>query len=60
MAWLAILEDGLELIFQECPIRDGIFWKPIDENYTVIVLPGGTIEKIIGRKLTWDDDPVEI
>ncbi len=60
MAWLAILEDGLELIFQERPIKDGIFWKPVDKNYTVIILPDGTIEKIIGRKLTWEDDPVEI
>ena len=25
-----------------------------------IILPMGSIEKLIGRKLTWDDDPVEI
>lgn len=25
-----------------------------------IVLPTGTIEKLIGRKLTWQDEPVEI
>lgn len=23
-------------------------------------LPRGTIEKILGRKITWDDEPVEI
>lgn len=25
-----------------------------------IELPTGTIEKLIGRKLTWEDEPVEI
>jgi hypothetical protein len=27
--------------------------------YYDIPLPEGTIEKLIGRKLTWEDDPVE-
>ena len=25
-----------------------------------VIIPKGTIEKIIGRKLTWNDEPVEI
>jgi hypothetical protein len=25
-----------------------------------VILPKGTIEKIIGRKITWDDEPVEV
>ena len=25
-----------------------------------VILPKGTIEKIIGRKMTWDDEPIEI
>lgn len=25
-----------------------------------IVLPNGIIEKLIGRKLTWEDEPVEL
>jgi hypothetical protein len=25
-----------------------------------VVLPKGTIEKIVGRKLTWEDEPVEV
>ena len=25
-----------------------------------IVLPAGSIEKLIGRKLTWEDEPIEI
>ena len=27
---------------------------------TRIILPKGTIEKMIGRKLTWKDEPVQI
>ena len=27
---------------------------------TIIEIPIGTIEKIIGKKLTWEDDPIEI
>lgn len=26
----------------------------------VVELPKGSIEKLIGKKLTWEDDPVEI
>ena len=26
----------------------------------VIILPFGSIEKLICRKLTWDDEPVEL
>ena len=25
-----------------------------------VILPKGSIEKLIGKKLTWDDEPVEI
>ena len=25
-----------------------------------VELPNGTIEKLIGRKMTWEDDPVEL
>ena len=27
---------------------------------TMIWIPNGTIEKIIGHKLTWEDEPVEL
>lgn len=32
----------------------------IGDNDFSMILPKGTIEKLIGRKLTWKDDPVEI
>ena len=25
-----------------------------------VIIPKGTIEKIIGRKITWEDEPVEV
>ena len=25
-----------------------------------VIIPKGTIEKIIGRRMTWDDEPIEI
>ena len=33
------------------------YWDSIDDY---VDLPIGSIEKLIGRKLTWDDDPVKI
>lgn len=40
------------------------FWEPfMSDEYCVsrkIYLPKGSIKKLIGRELTWDDDPVEI
>ncbi len=28
--------------------------------YDGVILPKGSIEKLIGKKLTWDDEPVEL
>lgn len=76
MAWLAVDYDGFEHIFDEKPHRipfDGEdsfltgVWKACDDvidNSMVeiygIDLPRGSIEKLIGRKLTWKDEPVEL
>lgn len=35
-----------------------LHWYERDKNWNRVELPSGTIEKIIGRKLTADDDPV--
>ena len=43
---------------------DEVYWEV--RGYTTcakdysIVLPNGTIEKLIGRKLTWEDEPIEL
>jgi hypothetical protein len=56
MAWLA--KDACEMIFDYCPERGAIFWA--EERNDGIELPEGSIKKLIGRDLTWNDEPVEI
>ena len=64
--WLCIDKDGTELIFASKPIRDpnrNSYWTmctvhaPTEE---VIEIPKGTIQKIIGKKLTWKDEPYKL
>lgn len=73
MAWVAVTKYGAEQIFRNRPMKYRSFWvdfqeldiiskvleKDFDEDCS-IEIPSGTIEKIIGRKLTWEDEPVEI
>ena len=75
MAWLAVNKSGNEYIFINKPIRNSeydIFEDPVYESwdgqggrselhhYSDIELPKGSIKKLIGHELTWDDDPVEL
>lgn len=58
MAWLAVDRSGQEIIGDIRPLRDSMIWD--FKSYHYILLPNGTIKKLIGRDLTWEDDPVEI
>ena len=65
MPYLAVDEDGTENIFEFKPIRcDDYWWAQINQESfnrsTYIELPSGTIEKIIGSKLTWKDEPYKL
>jgi hypothetical protein len=62
MAWLAVDKDGREFIHEECPGKDDDAGQYVDYSYYggYVLLPYGTIEKLIGRKLTWEDEPVEL
>ena len=72
MAWLAVNSCGCEEMFHNCPERienrywqDNIVYWEIREHTTCaddysIELPKGTIKKLIGKNLTWDDEPVKI
>ena len=64
MAYLAVNEDNSEWCFNEKPIRfDGMLWGAVDElrrDLDEVELPQGSIKKLIGYKLTWEDEPVEI
>ena len=67
MAWVAVDKNGEEVIYSIEPIRgtneikrNTEIWvlHRIGEHY--IYLPKGSIKKLIGKNLTWDDEPVEI
>lgn len=64
MAYLVVDRCGTERIFQEEPTRKSVYWT-IEETILSIptdcvCLPNGSIEKLIGRKMSWEDDPIEI
>ena len=69
MAGLATDINGLEPLSPGRPEFDGFEWCYTEENsieseygnieYSMD-LPDGTIEKILGRKLTYEESPVEI
>jgi len=55
---LAIDKNNSEFAFSEKPWRNDYTWIwPLRSDR--LRLPAGTIEKLIGRKLTWEDEPVE-
>ena len=57
MTWLCVNKDGTESICDGYfPKRNHSFW----ESYISIELPKGSIEKLIGKILTWESEPVEI
>lgn len=61
MAFLACDKDGTEWVFGRIPIRDNEGWDSAlfgDDSY--VELPSGSIKKLIGKELTWNDDPVEL
>lgn len=67
-AWLAVDKDGTECIYAvKKPLRGKNEWGPDswdyrydDAFYDFVVLPRGSIKKLIGRDLTFDDEPVEL
>ena len=56
MAWVAVDKNKREFIYNTKPRRYGNYCWHIDYDE----LPNGTIEKFIGRNLTWEDEPVEL
>ena len=59
-AWVAVDADGSEWVFTNHPERDirELMWLANGNNYTE--LPKGSIKALIGRELTWNDEPVEL
>lgn len=59
MAWVALDRWDGELIFNKKPFLSGCkTWLPHED--VVVHLPKGSIKKLIGRDLTWEDEPVEL
>ena len=72
MAYLAVHSWGDEVMFHNRPTRkenrywqdDKVYWEirghtTCAQDYS-IVLPKGTIKKLIGRDMTWEDEPVNL
>ena len=64
MAWVAVDYDGTECIYSTKPYRDWIDYMWCISNYfynsCAIELPKGSIKKLIGKNLTWEDEPIEL
>lgn len=56
MAFVYYDKIGGEKISPEKPMRIADFWI----CKQMLSLPKGSIEKLIGKKLTWEDEPVEL
>lgn len=62
MAWIAVTKQGREFISMCKPTRvvdeDNYYgWK---DAFFELPLPHGSIKKLIGRELSWKDEPVEL
>ncbi len=71
MAWLAVDYDETEFIMKEKPKRILVKGRHEGQDFECYAnpnpvlgssfrLPTGSIEKLIGKKLTWNDEPVKI
>ena len=59
MAYLCVDKDGTELIFSQLPQKVKCHWM-VGITGDCIELPHGSIAKLIGRELTWSDEPVNL
>ena len=60
MAWVAVDKDGRECIYQFRPKRGNNQFIPLYEYSMWMALPKGSIKKLIGRDLTWQDGPIKL
>lgn len=69
MAWLAAENGGLEYLFIDKPeriVHHNVFRPSVIDfeiwvsNKECLLLKKGSIKKLIGKDLTWNDEPVEI
>lgn len=73
-AWVAVNKSGEEIVsnsplhrlndfFSSLCEKEYAHWCPEasgDPDAAIVTLPKGSIYKLIGKELTWKDEPVEI
>lgn len=60
MAWVCVNSFSTELIFEAEPHKAVYSWRDDYGSGKCIEIPQGSIRKLIGRELTWNDEPVEL
>ncbi len=58
MAYIAVEKNGNEYVYETKPLRNnsGIWIKGVAK----VRLPKGTIELLLHRKMTWEEDPINL
>ena len=56
MAWLAVNKDNSEIISEYKPNRYDGYW----DELVMIELPIGSIRRLTGIDMTWNDEPIEL
>jgi hypothetical protein len=57
MAYLAVDKNGSEYIYSELPKKNETNYH---SKYGYVELPKGTIKKIIGKEMTFDNEPYHL
>lgn len=58
MAWVAVDKDRIEYIYEDKPSRTSAgYWYSV---FGLVRVPNGSIKKLIGRELSWNDESVEL
>jgi hypothetical protein len=69
MAWVAVDKDNTEVVFAHYPKRanksgyafgkeeEKVMWL---DGGDFVILPHGSIKKLIDRELKWNNEPVEL
>ena len=59
-AWLCVSYVGIELMFASKPHKIDSCWQDNNGYCKCLELPKGSIKKLIGRELSFSDEPVEL
>lgn len=59
MAWYAVDLDGSECRYEIKPIRTTDIWL-IDGVGNIDSLPKGSIKRLTGKEMTWENEPIEV